>query len=30
MDDDRSGYLDMAEFRKAIKDFRIDLTEQEI
>jgi len=30
MDDDNSGYLDMAEFRKAIRDFRIDLNEQEI
>jgi Ca2+-binding EF-hand superfamily protein len=30
MDDDNSGYLDMGEFRKAIKDFRIDLNEQEI
>ena len=30
MDDDRSGNIDMNEFKKAIKDFRIDLTPQEI
>ena len=30
MDDNNSGTIDMQEFRKAIKDFRIDLNEQEI
>lgn len=30
MDDDRSGQLDMNEFKKAIKDFRVGLNEQEI
>lgn len=30
MDDNNSGSIDMQEFRKAIKDFRIDLNEQEI
>jgi hypothetical protein len=27
MDDDNSGNIDISEFRKAIKDFRIDLNE---
>jgi len=30
IDDNNSGSIDMAEFRKAIKDFRVDLTENEI
>lgn len=30
MDDDNSGNIDMQEFRKAVKDFRIDLTDNEI
>ena len=30
MDDDNSGFLNMAEFKKAIKDFRIELTDNEI
>jgi Ca2+-binding EF-hand superfamily protein len=30
MDDDNSGNIDVKEFRKAIKDFRIDLNDQEI
>ena len=29
MDDDNSGTIDMQEFKKAIKDFRVDLNEQE-
>ena len=30
MDDNNSGTIDMGEFKKAIKDFRIDLNDQEI
>lgn len=30
IDDDNSGNIDMSEFRKAIKDFRIDLNDTEI
>lgn len=30
MDDNNSGNIDMQEFRKAIKDFRVELNEQEI
>lgn len=30
MDDNNSGTIDMSEFRKAVKDFRIDLNENEI
>ena len=30
MDDDRSGFLDMNEFKKAIKDFRVELSDTEI
>jgi calcyphosin len=30
MDDDNSGNIDISEFRKAMKDFRIDLNENEI
>jgi Ca2+-binding EF-hand superfamily protein len=30
MDDDRSGTIDAQEFRKAIKDFKVDLNDQEI
>jgi calcyphosin len=30
MDDNNSKTIDMSEFRKAVKDFRIDLTDNEI
>lgn len=30
MDDDRSGTIDMNEFRKAVKDFRLDINENDI
>jgi Ca2+-binding EF-hand superfamily protein len=30
MDDNYSGSIDMQEFRKAMKDFRVDLNEQEV
>jgi hypothetical protein len=30
MDDNNSGTIDMGEFKKAVKDFRIDLNDQEI
>ena len=29
MDDDRSGYLDMSEFKKALKDYRVQVTDEE-
>ena len=29
MDDDRSGYLDMNEWKKAVRDYRFDLNEIE-
>lgn len=30
MDDDNSGTIDLNEFKKAVKDFRLDLNESEI
>jgi calcyphosin len=30
MDDNNSGTIDMSEFKKAVKDFRLELNEQEI